>query len=114
MVRLVVLFFFGVLALILNFGKYRGWHVSEVPLAYLAWLFESLNGRPDVREAVLLELRRRVSAYEAVYELDTKPLSMERVKRVYRTLAMEFHPDRNGGNGEAMKGINAFYEAIKT
>jgi len=46
--------------------------------------------------------------------LDTKPLSMERVKRVYRTLAMEFHPDRNGGNGEAMKGINAFYEAIKT
>jgi len=113
-VRLVVLFFFGVLALILNFGKYRGWHVSEVPLAYLAWLFESLNGRPDVREAVLLELRRRVSAYEAVYELDTKPLSMERVKRVYRTLAMEFHPDRNGGNGEAMKGINAFYEAIKT
>jgi len=113
-VRLVVLFFFGVLALILNFGKYRGWHVSEVPLAYLAWLFESLNGRPDVREAVLLELRRRVSAYEAVYKLDTKPLSMERVKRVYRTLAMEFHPDRNGGNGEAMKGINAFYEAIKT
>jgi len=38
---------------------------------------------------------------------------MERVKRVYRTLAMEFHPDRNGGNGDAMKGINAFYEAIK-
>ena len=34
-------------------------------MAYLAWLFESLNGRPDVREAVLLELRRRVSAYEA-------------------------------------------------
>ena len=100
--------------MILNFGKYRGLRVSEVPLAYLAWLFETVNGRPDIREAVLVEIRRRVSVYEAVYELDTKPLSMERVKRVYRTLAMEYHPDRNGGNGEAMKGINAFYEAIKT
>ncbi len=96
--------------MILSFGKFKGFHVSEVPLAYVAWLFESLNGRPDIREAVLTEIRRRVS----VYELDTKPLSMERVKRVYRTLAMEFHTDRNGGNGEAMKGINAFYEAIKT
>ena len=102
--------FFGVLALILNFGKYKGWHVSEVPLAYLAWLFESLTGRPDIRAAVLIEIRHRLSAYE----LDAEPLSMERVKRVYRTLALEFHPDRNGGNGEVMKGINAFYEAIKT
>jgi len=110
----VVLFFFGVLALILNFGKYRGWHVEEVPLSYLAWIFESLIGRPDIRDAVLIEIRHRLSAYEAAYELDAEPLSMERVKRVYRTLALEFHPDRNGGNGEAMKGINAFYEAIKT
>ena len=101
--------FFGVLALILNFGKYRGLHVSEVPLAYLAWIFESLTGRLDIREAALDEIRRRVSGYE----LDAEPLSMERVKRAYRTLAMEFHPDRNGGNGEAMKGINAFYEAIR-
>ncbi len=96
--------------MILNFGKYRGRYLDEVPLSYLAWLFESLNGRPDVREAALDEIRRRVSAYE----LDAEPLCMERVKRVYRTLAMEFHPDRNGGNGEAMKGINAFYKAIKT
>ena len=95
------------------FGKYRGFHVSEVPLSYLAWIFESLTGKPEIHEAARAEIRRRVSGYEAVYELDTKPLSMERVKRVYRTLAMEFHPDRNGGNGEAMKGINAFYEAIR-
>jgi hypothetical protein len=95
--------------LILNFGKFKGWYVDEVPLSYLAWLFESLTGKPDIREAARAEIQRRVSGYE----LDTEPLSMERVKRVYRTLAMEFHPDRNGGNGEAMKGINAFYEAIR-
>lgn len=96
--------------MILNFGKYRGRYLDEVPLSYLAWLFESLTGKPEIREAALDEIRRRVLGYE----LDAEPLSMERVKRVYRTLAMEFHPDRNGGNGEAMKGINAFYEAIKT
>ena len=95
--------------MILNFGKYRGRYLDEVPLSYLAWLFESLNGRPDIREAALGEIRRRVLGYE----LDAEPLSTERVKRVYRTLAMEFHPDRNGGNGDAMKGINAFYEAIR-
>ena len=95
--------------MILNFGKFRGWHVEEVPLSYLAWIFESLTGKPEIQEAALNEIRRRVSGYE----LNGEPLNMERVKRVYRTLAMEFHPDRNGGNGEAMKGINAFYEAIK-
>ena len=96
--------------MILRFGKYKGWYVEEVPLSYLAWIFESLTGKPEIQEAALDEIRRRVSGYE----LNGEPLSMERVKRVYRTLAMEFHPDRNGGNGEAMKGINAFYEAIKT
>lgn len=95
--------------MILNFGKFRGWHVDEVPLSYLAWLFESLTGKPELREAARVEIQRRVSGYE----LDTEPLSMERVKRIYRTLAMEFHPDRNGGNGDVMKGINLFYAEIK-
>jgi len=78
-------------------------------LSYLAWLFESLTGKPELREAARVEIQRRVSGYE----LDTEPLSMERVKRIYRTLAMEFHPDRNGGNGDVMKGINLFYAEIK-
>ena len=94
--------------MILRFGKFKGWHVEEVPLSYLAWIFESLTGKPEIREAALDEIRRRVS----VYELGTKPLSMERVKRVYRTLAMEFHPDR-GGTKEAMQAVNEFYEELK-
>jgi uncharacterized protein (DUF3820 family) len=96
------------LALILRFGKFKGWHVDEVPLSYLAWIFESLTGKPEVQEAALAEIRRRVSGYE----LEAEPLNMERVKRVYRTLALQYHPDRNGGNGEAMKAINSFYAAI--
>jgi hypothetical protein len=97
------------LALILRFGKYRGWHVEEVPLSYLAWLFENLAEKPELHEATGAEIQRRVSGYD----LEAVPLSMARVKRIYRTLAMEFHPDRNGGNGDVMKGINLFYAEIK-
>lgn len=91
----------------LNFGKYRGWHVSEVPLSYLAWIYESLDGKPELIEAARAEIRRRVSGYEPTPDT----LDADRVRRVYRTLAMEFHPD-HGGNGEMMKGINAFYAAL--
>ena len=94
--------------MILRFGKYRGWRVDEVPMAYLAWIYENLGGKAELHEAARQEIRRRVSGFE--WEPD--PADPERVKRIYRTLAMEFHPDRNGGNGEVMKGINAFYEAI--
>ena len=91
----------------LNFGKYRGYEISELPLSYLAWLFENLGGRPDIQEAARAEIRRRVSGYEPTPDT----LDADRVRRVYRTLAMEFHPD-HGGNGEMMKGINAFYAAL--
>ena len=91
----------------LSFGKYRGWEVSEVPLSYLAWLYENLTGKPELIEAARTEIQRRVAGYE----WEPERLDAERVKRVYRTLAMEFHPD-HGGNGEMMKGINAFYAAL--
>jgi len=94
--------------MILRFGKYRGWRVDEVPMAYLAWLFENLDGKPELQEAARQEIQRRVSGYGE----DADHLDAGRIQRVYRTLAMEFHPDRTGGNGEVMKGINAFYEAI--
>ena len=58
--------------MILRFGKFKGWHVEEVPLSYLAWIFESLTGKPEIREAALDEIRRRVSGYE----LEAEPLSM--------------------------------------
>lgn len=95
--------------MILRFGKYKGWHLDEVPLAYLAWLFESLAGKPEIHEAARAEIRRRVSGYE----WEPEPVDLDRVKRIYRTLAMEYHPDKIGGNGDVMKGINIFYDEIK-
>lgn len=89
----------------LTFGKYRGWHVSEIPLSYLAWLYENLAGKPELHEAARQEIRRRVSVYES------EPLDTEHFRRVYRHLALEHHPDHGGDNG-VMTGINLFYEAI--
>lgn len=90
----------------LRFGKYRGWDVSEVPLSYLAWLFENLTEKPELHEAARQEIRRRVAGYEP------EPLDPDRLRRVYRTLAIEHHPD-HGGDVGIMKGINLFYESIK-
>lgn len=93
----------------LSFGKYRGWEVSEIPLSYLAWLFENLTGKPELIEAARAEIRRRVSGYEPTPDT----LDADRVRRVYRTLAMEYHPDKGGDNG-IMAGLNIFFAALTT
>ena len=95
--------------MILSFGKYRGWDVEEIPLSYLAWIYETLDGKPELHEAARAEIARRVSWGGWA----PAPLDMDRLRRVYRTLAIEHHPDHGGDNG-IMAGINLFYEAIKT
>jgi len=92
----------------ITFGKYKGWHISEIPLSYLGWLFENLDGKPDLQEAARREIQQRVSDYEY-----GEPFDRNRLRRLYRTLAMEYHPDKGGGNGDVMKGINLFYEAMR-
>ena len=67
-----------------------------------------LQGIPsDYYEAARLEIQRRVTGYEP------EPLDADRLRRVYRTLAIEHHPDKGGDNG-IMAGINIFYQALKT
>ena len=91
----------------MSFGKFRGWHLEEVPLSYLAWIYETLDGKPELVEAARQEIQRRVSGYEP------ERLDRDRVRRVYRTLAMEYHPDRGGDNG-IMAGLNIFFAALTT
>lgn len=93
--------------MILSFGKYRGWHLSMIPFSYLAWVFENLEEKPELHEAARQEIRRRVSSSKS----DIEPLDTERLRRVYRALAIEHHPD-HGGDDRVMAGINLFYEAI--
>jgi len=39
--------------------------------------------------------------------------SAEEIKKVYRKLAMQYHPDRNGGNPESEKRIKEINEAYQ-
>ena len=93
--------------MLMNFGKFKGWHLSEIPLSYLAWIFETLAEKQELHEAARQEIRRRISDYELEPDLDKG-----RLQRVYRTLALTYHPDRGGDNG-VMAGINLFYEALQ-
>jgi len=45
----------------------------------------------------------------------TPDSSAEEIKKVYRKLAMQYHPDRNGGNPESeerLKEINQAYQIL--
>jgi hypothetical protein len=88
----------------LDFGKYRGYSIRDVPREYLDWLLDS--NRRTVRE-IEAELERRD-------RLDDAELSWaERlVQAGFRALAQQNHPDR-GGNTRDMQAINAANEAMK-
>lgn len=45
----------------LPFGKHKGEAIEDVPLAYLKWLEERDDLRPDLREALQFEITRRES-----------------------------------------------------
>ena len=95
----------------ITFGKYKGWPVDELPLSYLAWLYEADFIKDELSESVRREILERVGGGESMageIVADKKHL-----QRIYRTLALEHHPDIAGGNGDIMAGINLFYEALQ-
>jgi hypothetical protein len=80
----------------LLFGKYRGSQLGDVPSSYLTWLREHAQNIDDgLRNAIDAELASR------------KPLPAARIdiKQWFRTLSLEYHPDRQGGSAVAMRAI---------
>ncbi|OPZ66673.1 MAG: DnaJ domain protein [Candidatus Aerophobetes bacterium ADurb.Bin490] len=97
------------------FGKYKNCFLSELPDAYLEWLRFDIDLREPLRTAIFREYYERFETAERAHR-EEKALSIidsAAIKRIYRTLAQQYHPDRIGGNGDVMKGINLFYEEIK-
>ena len=40
--------------------------------------------------------------------------SIDEITAAWRRLAMEFHPDRQGGDGQKMAEVNAAYDVLRT
>ena len=101
----------------INFGKYAGEHLEDIPTDYLVWLQNNVKFRSEIlRQAVDRELRRRSrfreSHSESHQEQEERPNLFPAVRKIYRDLCLEFHPDKRGGSSEAMKAVNAFWDRL--
>jgi hypothetical protein len=95
--------------MIINFGKYKGKRLEDVPLDYLAWVLNTCtNASPYLRE----EIRRILAAEaESTAKQQDALCSPGLVSQWYRQLAREYHPD-HGGTHEAMKAVNRGRELL--
>ena len=95
----------------IHFGKFKGHDLAELPESYLDWL-ATIELREPLKSGVEREARRRDNPAEFHERADVGTLDTGKVKKVYRALAFQYHPDKIGGNGDVMKGVNLFYEAL--
>lgn len=83
------------------FGKYKGKELGDIPVDYLEWVLANCN-------RISPRLKRAIQAAIAGESSTSPPapaLLPDLTNRWYRTLALEFHPDRYGSH-EGMKAIN--------
>jgi uncharacterized protein (DUF3820 family) len=96
--------------MLMPFGRYRGSCLNELPDGYLIWLAENVELREPLLSGVLMEFKERGLT------MDQRPTTAnpepDKVKAAYRELSQRFHPDRIGGDGEAQRALNLFYEKL--
>lgn len=100
----------------LDFGKYKGCQLSEVPASYLAWLRREATERVAMVDAEMERRRQEQQRAEeerrrAEQDLWTAGNSkseweLKVINAGLRALAKEHHPD-NGGNTREMQEVNA-------
>ena len=102
---------------ILNFGKYRGWRIEDVPSSYLCWLLDNVDSLSlYLQTCIRIELANR---YRLPQPPPPPPPSscrrceelQLRWRHMYRRLVLLLHPDR-GGSHEAMVAINELNEIM--
>jgi len=96
------------------FGKFKGYDLGELPDDYLEWLRFEIDLREPLKSAIRRECLKRERG-ERVQREETAITTMDatQIKKIYWKLARTYHPDRIGGDGGIMTGINLFYEEIK-
>ena len=46
------------------FGDFKGWEITTLPTWFMTWLFRQTYVRPNLRQPVARELRKRLDAIE--------------------------------------------------
>jgi hypothetical protein len=101
------------------FGKHAGTYVDELPDSYLQWLFWQDFLKPELADAVKIEIAGRwpnkVNIH-IIHETKRQPKKQMKaeIQTIYRNMARRFHPDVAGpGNTRAMQAVNEFWEMIQ-
>jgi hypothetical protein len=90
----------------MNFGKFRGRHVSDVPTDYLQWALRTCDNLDGwLREAIEEELHARVPPRPQPPRNPPPPVLAGIIAEWYRKMALRYHPDR-GGSTLAMQIVN--------
>jgi hypothetical protein len=122
------------------FGKYKGVLFENIPTDYLRWVLRECQGASETLKGlirdVLLERQRQAYGYYSSNgngddeddeddeddDEDEQPHSppppangdlRQMVKEWFASLARDYHPDRTGDNGAAMKVVNEAYERLR-
>jgi hypothetical protein len=97
--------------MVMPFGKHAGVPVTQVPVTYLAWVLNTvaLEKYPGLKRAI--EARLAVSRQDPPTQ--SPAWVKQRVDRCYREMALLYHPDRRGGNCEAMIAINTAFDRLR-
>jgi hypothetical protein len=90
--------------MILQFGKYKGYDLQQVPIDYLSWLTAQQQKTFEEYQA---EITRRQSLQDAKLSMAERM-----IQAGFRTLASQYHPD-HGGSNEAMRQVIAANEKLK-
>jgi uncharacterized protein (DUF3820 family) len=100
------------------FGKHAGMDVEQLPDSYLQWLFWQDFLKPELEDAVKIEIVCRWPEKINVQVVLDQPRRQPKKKikaelqSAYRDMARRFHPDV-GGSTRAMQAVNEFWEAIQ-
>jgi hypothetical protein len=115
----------------MQYGKFRGWEMKDIPRSYLIWLCKekeddltkfqkecglepwwsmSMKARDEKikrLEQEIVRLKDELSGVEIGREVRAEVLD-----RWYREATLRYHPDR-GGQTEIMKAVNDIHDRLK-
>jgi putative quorum-sensing-regulated virulence factor len=116
----------------MQYGKFRGWEMKDIPRSYLIWLCKQKESELDQfqrhcgltpwwsgamksRDEEIKRLKAQVDELQITLRgaVISREFVIDELDRWFRDAAMRFHPDR-GGSTEMMRAVNEIHGKLKT